>query len=147
MISTPRRAARPHTPTVVLGARRGLIRLAGELDLETAPAVRDGVRRCLDTRPDLLRIDISGVSFCDCSGIGSLLWAKDEAARAGIGFHLIGPLQPVVARVLDATGTAAHFGLTQGYGAQWESHQRDVTRTGNGARHSPPPTGVPSAAR
>ncbi|MCY0963427.1 STAS domain-containing protein [Streptomyces sp. H27-H5] len=111
MIPAPRRAPRPHTPTVVLAGRYGLLRLAGELDLETGSAIRDAVRRCLDNRPALLRIDISGVSFCDCSGIAALLWAKAEAGRAGTGFHLSGPAQPVVARVMDATGTAADLGL------------------------------------
>ncbi|MFD3721791.1 STAS domain-containing protein [Streptomyces sp. NPDC058674] len=107
VIPPPLRATR----TVVLADRYGLIHLTGELDMETAPAVRDAVRGCLDGCPAVLRIDISGVSFCDCSGLGALLWAKAEAARAGTGFHLSGPLQPPVARVLDATRTAAHLGL------------------------------------
>ncbi|MEV7729385.1 STAS domain-containing protein [Streptomyces sp. NPDC087917] len=114
MISSPRRPPRPHTHTVFAG-HHGLIQLVGELDLETAPAIRDAVRRCLDGRPSLLRVDISGVSFCDCSGVASLVWAKAEAARAGTGFHLSGPPQPAVARVLKATGTAAHLGLAQGH--------------------------------
>ncbi|MER6522897.1 STAS domain-containing protein [Streptomyces sp. NPDC001553] len=75
---------------MVLAGRYGLLRLAGELDLETGSAIRDAVRNCLDNRPALLRIDISGVSFCDCSGIAALLWAKAEAGRAGTGFHLSG---------------------------------------------------------
>ncbi|MEV7729078.1 STAS domain-containing protein [Streptomyces sp. NPDC087917] len=108
MIPPPRRADR----TSVLACRDGLIPLTGELDLASVPALRDAVRECLAARPTLLRIDISGVSFCDCSCLGALLWAKAEAARAGVGFHLSGPLQPAVARVLDATGTTAHLGLT-----------------------------------
>lgn len=103
----PRRPTR----TVVLAGRYGLIHLNGELDVASGPAVRDAVRECLEGRPALLRIDISDVSFCDCSGLGALLWAKGEAARAGAGFHLSGPFQPVVARVLEATGTTAHLGL------------------------------------
>lgn len=51
--------------------------------MATAPAVRDAVREYLEDRPDLVRIDISEVSFCDGSGLGALLWAKTEAARAG----------------------------------------------------------------
>ncbi|MGW6868973.1 STAS domain-containing protein [Streptomyces sp. NPDC054901] len=107
MIPPPRRSAR----TVVLAGRYGLIHLTGELDVATAPDIRDAVRDCLTRPPALLRIGISAVSFCDCAGLGALLWAKAEAARAGAGFHLSGPFQPIVARVLDATGTTAHFGL------------------------------------
>ncbi|MFD3780070.1 STAS domain-containing protein [Streptomyces sp. NPDC058612] len=106
-IRPPRRATR----TVVVAGRYGLLHLTGELDVESAPAVRDAVRRSLHGHPARLRIDISGVSFCDCSGLRALLWAKAEAARAGTGFHLSGPLHPAVARVLDATGTAVHLGL------------------------------------
>lgn len=120
VIPSPRRPAR----TVLLPGRYGLIPLAGELDLETAPAVRDAVRACLDNHPALLRVDISGVSFCDCSGLGALLWARAEAARAGVGFHLSGPFQPIVARVLHATGTAAHFGL-EPQSAQHAGEQRE----------------------
>ncbi|MFD3782261.1 STAS domain-containing protein [Streptomyces sp. NPDC058612] len=97
---------------MVLAGRYGLIHLTGELDLETAPDIRDAVREGLESRPALLRIDISGVYLCDCSGPGALVWAKTEAARAGASFHLSGPFHPAVARVLDATGTAAHLGLT-----------------------------------
>ncbi|MFJ9078840.1 STAS domain-containing protein [Streptomyces sp. NPDC102278] len=107
MIPSPRRQGR----TVLLAGRYGLVPLAGELDLATAPAVRDAVRACLDSQPALLRIDISGVSFCDCSGLGALLWARAEAVRAGVGFHLSGPFQPVVTRIVDATGTATRLGL------------------------------------
>ncbi|MEV6574252.1 STAS domain-containing protein [Streptomyces sp. NPDC051577] len=107
VIPSPRRQTR----TVLLAGRYGLVPLAGELDLATAPAVRDAVRACLDSHPALLRIDISGVSFCDCSGLGALLWARAEAVRAGVGFHLSGPFQPVVTRILEATGTAARLGL------------------------------------
>ncbi|MFJ9342344.1 STAS domain-containing protein [Streptomyces sp. NPDC101733] len=101
-----------HCPTVVVAGRYGLVRLVGELDVETVPVVRDAVRTCLDNRPALLRIDLGGVSFCDCSGLRALLWAKGEAARTGCGFHVSGPLRPVVARVLAATGTGRELGLT-----------------------------------
>ncbi|MFG2987968.1 STAS domain-containing protein [Streptomyces sp. NPDC048257] len=77
MIPPHRRAAR----TVVVAGRYGLIHLTGELDVATAPAVRGAVRESLTSRPALLRIDIRGVSFCDCSGLGALLWAKAEAAE------------------------------------------------------------------
>ncbi|MGW7319049.1 STAS domain-containing protein [Streptomyces sp. NPDC054865] len=107
VIPRPRRSAR----TVVLAGRYGLIHLTGELDVATAPDVRHAVRDSLTRPPALLRIDISAVSFCDCAGLGALLWAKAEAARAGSGFHLSGPFQPIVARVLDATGASVHLGL------------------------------------
>ncbi|MGW7065006.1 STAS domain-containing protein [Streptomyces sp. NPDC054904] len=73
--------------------------------------MRDAVRDSLTCSPALLRIDISAVSFCDCAGLGALLWAKAEAAGAGSGFHLSGPFQPIVARVVDATGASVHLGL------------------------------------
>lgn len=50
-----------------LAGRCGLI-LTGELDVATAPDLRDAVRESLAGRPAVLRIDISGVSFCDCFG-------------------------------------------------------------------------------
>ncbi|MGW7099649.1 STAS domain-containing protein [Streptomyces sp. NPDC054838] len=74
----------PHrraTRTVLVADRYGLIHLTGELEVATPPTVHDAVRESLTGRPALLRIDTSGVSFCDCSGLGALLWAKAEAAE------------------------------------------------------------------
>lgn len=81
VIPPPRRAAR----TVVLAGRYGLIHLTGERDVATAPDIRDAVRESLTGRPALLRIDISGVSFCDCSGLGALLWGAAGPGRQRTG--------------------------------------------------------------
>ncbi|MEU9178926.1 STAS domain-containing protein [Streptomyces sp. NPDC048550] len=115
------------TCTVASAGCDGLVSLAGELDLEAVPAIREAVRDCLQGRPALLRMDIGAVSFCDCSGIGALLWAKGEAARAGIGFHLSGSPQPVVARVLAATGADSQLGLMP-VSAEWHGERRESER-------------------
>ncbi|MFI5982493.1 STAS domain-containing protein [Streptomyces sp. NPDC051555] len=119
-LPSPRRA----TCTVASVGSDGLVSLAGELDLEAVPAIRDAVRDCLQGRPALLRMDIGAVSFCDCSGIGALVWAKGEAARAGIGFHLSGSPQPIVARVLAVTGADTQLGLMP-VPAEWHGERRD----------------------
>jgi len=45
------------------------------------------------------------VSFCDCAALGVLLWAHGHARQQGTDLRL-GPLSPLVARVLELTGTS-----------------------------------------
>ncbi|WP_245877576.1 STAS domain-containing protein [Streptomyces glaucescens] len=58
-----------------------MIALSGEFDITTAPAVRARALELIaDGHPDLVA-DLSGVTFCDSSGLGALvgIWrcAKD----------------------------------------------------------------------
>ncbi|MFJ9344636.1 STAS domain-containing protein [Streptomyces sp. NPDC101733] len=89
----------------------GVVRLMGELDIETTPSIRHAVRKSLDNHPTLLRVDLAEASFCDCSALRALLWAKDEASRTGARFHVSGPLQPPVARLLAVTGAGVELGV------------------------------------
>ena len=59
----------------------GVTRLdvAGELDLATAPALREAVAGLLAAGEALtLVLELSGVSFLDSSGLGALLQARAE---------------------------------------------------------------------
>ncbi|MFD4048115.1 STAS domain-containing protein [Streptomyces sp. NPDC058611] len=130
--SGPAAAGRDPTPSTSRphGGRRschGLLHPAGELDVETAPAVRDAVRRSVDGYPALLRIDISGVSFCDCSGLGVLLWAKAEApVPEPASTSAVRPSPPSPAS-WTATGTAVHLGLPPQPAERRNGQQTGVT--------------------
>ncbi|WBB76845.1 STAS domain-containing protein [Micromonospora sp. WMMD1128] len=78
------------------------LRLAGELDFDTAPDLVEaaaGLRR--DGHQELW-LDFAGVTLCDSSGLSALLVVH----RAGAGaVHLLG-LNPRIQRLLDRTGLA-----------------------------------------
>jgi anti-anti-sigma factor len=76
----------------------------GEVDLATAPVLRDQLLGVLhDYNPDLLDVDLGGVTFLDCAGIGALVGVRNAAVQAGRQMRVTHP-QPIVRRILEVTG-------------------------------------------
>ncbi|MFJ9377070.1 STAS domain-containing protein [Streptomyces sp. NPDC101455] len=80
-----------------------VVELAGELDYDSFPQVRELLPRLALSDGQQLVVDLAGVTFCDSSGITALLAARNHAlaARAGIAlaavpghisriFHMVG---------------------------------------------------------
>ncbi|MEV6841739.1 STAS domain-containing protein [Streptomyces sp. NPDC051133] len=82
----------------------------GELDVFTGPELRTVVAECLDHRPARLVLDVSGVSFCDSSGLSALLGAQKSAVGAGAMFTLEGT-GAALRQVLRITGLDTRLGL------------------------------------
>lgn len=81
---------------------RVVVRLAGELDIGTAPEV-ERVMAAID--PDTVEqvsIDLAKLTFCDCAGIGVIIGAHNRLARNGHRLVLVHP-RPSVERVLTLT--------------------------------------------
>lgn len=98
------------TYTTISG-QETLVGLVGEMDVDTAPGLRPSFRTWLDRRPDSMVVDLSAVTFCDCSGLNLLLWARRTAAGGGTAFQVRSPArQP--ARLLTLSGTAALLGVS-----------------------------------
>lgn len=94
---------RPFTSHAAVHAGVARVTLAGELDLDTAFHVRDTVAACLAEQPTEIRLDLTGVSFCDCSGMNALLAARSSALRAGVGLRVEG-IGTQLARLLSLIG-------------------------------------------
>ena len=56
-----------------------VLTVAGEIDLSVAGPLRDKITQCLDTRPTVLVIDLSAVTFLSSPGLSALV----DAQRAG----------------------------------------------------------------
>ncbi|MFJ3439542.1 STAS domain-containing protein [Streptomyces cyaneofuscatus] len=88
----------PHTQGTV-----AVIALSGEFDIATAPAVR---ARALDLiangHPDLIA-DLTGVTFCDSSGLGALIgiW---RCAKDANGSLTLAAIPERLGRLLSVTG-------------------------------------------
>ena len=85
-----------------------IARLAGEIDIATTPALRERLLSVLGPDVRLLIIDLSGVSFCDVSGLAVLIGAQRRARGLGITVRLAAP-RPQMARLLCVTGLESHF--------------------------------------
>ncbi|WP_369035295.1 STAS domain-containing protein [Streptomyces adonidis] len=82
---------------------RALITLAGEIDLETAPLLCAALARCLSDGIRIVDVDLTPVTFCDCSGLNAFLYAVQKTAEAGGILQLHHP-PPTLERILDLTG-------------------------------------------
>jgi anti-anti-sigma factor len=94
----------PITFTVVT-ARDGpvIVTLKGELDIVSAPAVRERLLSLLSPDASRLVIDMSAIRYADASGLAVLVSTQRRAVLLG-GTLRLAALQPEVARVLTVTG-------------------------------------------
>jgi anti-anti-sigma factor len=81
------------------------MQVVGEVDIATAPEFRRELARLLSHRPPELRVDLSGVSFMDSSGLHALLDASRTAQRQGGKFVLVGT-SPQVDRLMSIAGVS-----------------------------------------
>ncbi|MEY9214507.1 anti-sigma B factor antagonist [Thermobifida halotolerans] len=79
-----------------------LVSICGELDLYTAPLLRSGLADAVVPRTRTV-VDMSGVEFCDSTGLSVLLSALKQARRNG-GELELAALQSPVRRILQITG-------------------------------------------
>jgi len=83
--------------------RTQILRVQGELDLATADSLYRRGRTAIGRHTRLLLLDLSGLSFCDASGLSAFVRIANEAEAAGCGYGLIAP-QPLIAKMLRITG-------------------------------------------
>lgn len=80
-----------------------VVAVEGELDLFTAPFLRDEVRDAIKQDGARLVLDLQQLSFMDSSGLSVLIEAWRLATSEGGGVSLAAPQAPV-ARILRTTG-------------------------------------------
>lgn len=81
---------------------RTRLALTGELDLATAPALRDRLDQSWADSRDV-RVDLSRLEFIDSSGMNVLIQAVNDARREGVRLDLEGELAPQVRRMAELT--------------------------------------------
>lgn len=64
------------------------VAVAGELDLETGPALATRLRQIRAERLDV-QLDLSRLEFIDCAGIRSLLQAAKDARESGSPLEVV----------------------------------------------------------
>jgi anti-sigma B factor antagonist len=84
--------------------------LTGELDLDAAAAVGPVLTEAVRSGAPLLVLDLSGVEFCDSSGLNLLLRSRADAAAAGMDLRLAAARSQLL-RLLAITGADRVFAL------------------------------------
>jgi anti-sigma B factor antagonist len=83
-----------------------IVPLRGKIDIAATPVLRERLNHALDMcagRHRRLIIDLSGVSFCDTSGLALLIGTQRRARRLATPVCLAAP-PPQVMRLLHITG-------------------------------------------
>jgi anti-anti-sigma factor len=89
--------------SVFHGSTHTLVRLRGEIDIATAPGLRERLFGLLRRGSGLVILDLSGVPFCDASGLGTLVGSHRHATMLGVTLRLTA-LRPRVARLVYING-------------------------------------------
>lgn len=80
-----------------------VLQVAGELDLHTSPALRDGISEALDGGTHKLAIDLEHVGFMDSSSLGILVTALKRIRESNGELALVG-VNGSPLKVLSLTG-------------------------------------------
>ena len=83
---------------------------AGEIDLYTAPRLQSELAAVIanSARGSRVVVDMSGVEFCDSTGMNVLLSCLRQARERGGELELAAP-RPAVMKILQVTGLDAVF--------------------------------------
>jgi anti-anti-sigma factor len=84
------------------------VRVEGEIDLVSAPALAEAIRSALRAEPETLVVDLAEVAFIDSTGLHVLIEARHRATAAHVGLVVIRPSGPA-ARIFAASGVGALF--------------------------------------
>ena len=85
-----------------------IVTVTGEIDLYTAPALRDGLAQSIESGALHLAVDLRPVPFMDSMGLGVLIGARRRLSERDGQIALVCEEGPV-RRVLDVSGLATVF--------------------------------------
>jgi anti-anti-sigma factor len=91
--------------------RSTIMTLEGELDLVSAPRLRNAITSLRGEAIDELIVDLSGLTYIDSVGIGLLVASRRRLDAEGRTFSVRNPA-PQVRRLLEITGLVEYLGLT-----------------------------------
>ena len=83
----------------------------GELDIDTAPTLVDGLERAFESRAGRVVLDLRELEFIDSSGLRSLLMARRRAESSRKHFALVAGSRELE-RILEIAGVHSIFDWT-----------------------------------
>jgi anti-sigma B factor antagonist len=102
-----------HAPAGLVLSARGeggftIVTISGDIDLASVPMLREQLLAKLQPQASRIIIDLSGVTFCDASGLAVLVAASRQAGMLA-GVVRLAALAPLTATVLRVTGLDSRF--------------------------------------
>jgi len=103
-----------------------IVQICGELDISTAPDLRERLLAILNRRKvRRLILDLSKLEFMDSSGVAVLVNTERRARLLGRTMVLVAPQRPVL-RVLQVCGMANYFVIFDDISAAAVGAQADL---------------------
>ena len=87
-----------------------VVEIRGEIDIFSAPGLRDELLRVIRRYGPQLALDLAGVTFIDCAGVNMLLATRRRAGLEDGSVDVI-RASPRVRRVISLLGLEWAFGL------------------------------------
>jgi anti-sigma B factor antagonist len=87
-----------------------VVSVAGEVDVATAPSLRDRLDEALAEGPPLLVVDLLKVTFIDSTALGVLITARQQAETAGTGLRLVIAESRII-KIFEITGLTELFSI------------------------------------
>ena len=91
--------------------RQHEVRLLGELDMSTAPQLRDELARLASTGAGVVTLDLSDLAFIDSTGLSVLITSLKRLRSQGGDLALRSPT-PGTRKVLEITGLTEVFSIS-----------------------------------
>ena len=85
-----------------------IVSVTGELDIATADQAYSYISEVIDGRPAPVTVDLSGVTFCDASGLGVLARIARHARQAGRQL-MLSSARPSLVKIMRITGLDRAF--------------------------------------
>jgi anti-sigma B factor antagonist len=85
-----------------------VIDVTGELDIATAEQAYAYISEVIDAWPEPVTVDLSGLTFCDASGLGALARIARHAKQAGRQLKLASA-RPSLLKIMRITGMDRAF--------------------------------------
>ena len=85
-----------------------IVSVTGELDIATAEQAYSYISEVIDGRPAPVTVDLSGLTFCDASGLGALARIARHARQAGRQLMLTSA-RPSLVKIMRITGLDRAF--------------------------------------
>ena len=85
-----------------------MVTVEGELDVATAPALRDELYRLIERGTNRIVVDLGGMEFIDSTGLGVFVGAL-KRSREGAGELELRSLKPPARKIFDITGLSTAF--------------------------------------
>lgn len=98
----------PFDVAIETSGQTATLRLSGELDVSTAPVLRDRIVHLISEGRTHLIFECANLSFVDSTGLGVLIGARARALAAN-GSVAIDAAKPALRRLLAVTGIDGLF--------------------------------------